>query len=85
MTVAGKGSIASESTINDRKKGRLTAAFVRSVNRPGVSLMNGGQKERYRRCQLPRQDANQTSGPQSLYSGKSSASCSHGSRVSAKM
>ena len=36
MTVDGKGSIPSESTINDCKKGRLTAAFVRSVNRPGV-------------------------------------------------
>ena len=36
MTVAGKGSIPSESVINAPKKGRLTAAFVRSVNRPGV-------------------------------------------------
>ena len=36
MTVAGKGSIPSESAINAPSKGLLTAAFVRSVNRPGV-------------------------------------------------
>ena len=31
-----KGSMPSESAINAPKKGRMTAAFVRSVNRPGV-------------------------------------------------
>ena len=34
--MAGKGSITSESAIKAPNKGRLTAAFVRSVNRPGV-------------------------------------------------
>ena len=34
--MAGKGSIPSESAIKAPNKGRLTAAFVRSVNRPGV-------------------------------------------------
>ena len=34
--MAGKGSIPSESTIKAPNKGRLTAAFVRSVNHPGV-------------------------------------------------
>ena len=36
MTVAGKGSILSESAIKAPNKGRLTAAFVKTVNRPGV-------------------------------------------------
>ena len=34
--MAGKGSIPSESAIKPPNKGHLTAAFVRSVNRPGV-------------------------------------------------
>ena len=34
--MADKGSIPSESAIETSKKGRLTAAFVRTVNRPGV-------------------------------------------------
>ena len=36
MTVANQRSIPSESAIKAPKKGRLTAAFVRSVDRPGV-------------------------------------------------
>ena len=36
MTEGGKGSILSEAAIKAPNKGRLTAAFVRSVNRPGV-------------------------------------------------
>ena len=36
MTVASKGSILSASAIKAPKKGRLTVAFVKTVNRPGV-------------------------------------------------
>ena len=36
MTVTSKGAISLESAIKGPKEGRLTAAFVRSVNRPGV-------------------------------------------------
>ena len=44
--MAGKGLIPSESAIKGPSKGRLTAAFVRSVNRPGVYCDQNGLRLR---------------------------------------